>query len=173
MIYIVSGFMRTGTKMMMQALEAGGMDVYLDVNDKYELTVEEVRTAMLNPHVAEGKMYKCLAGGVLRLAAWKYKILYMQRNYQEIKASCDKLFGPGEHVPPSDSDYYNLMRYHAGVIDMRRDVQWIGIQYRAVLANPLAVFELLAKNGWPIDAAKAAALVDPARCHHRNEEVAA
>ncbi len=172
MIYIVSGFMRTGTKMMMEALEAGGMDVYLEVNDKYELTVEEVRTAMLNPHVADGKMYKCLAAGVLRLAAWKYKILYMQRNYDEIKESCEKLFGPGKHVPPSISDYNSLMRYHAGVIDMRKDIQWTGIQYRAVLEQPLKVFELLKESGWPIDPEKAAAAVDPAKCHHHVEMVA-
>ena len=171
MIYIVSGFMRTGTKMMMEALEAGGMDIYLTVNDKCELTIDELRTAMLNPHVAEGKLYKCLAAGVLRLAAWKYKILYMQRNYHEIKESCDNLFGPGEHICP-EKDYHSLMRYYAGVIDMRKDIQWIGIQYRAVLENPMAVFELLAKSGWPINAEKAAASIDPEKCHHRIEEVA-
>jgi hypothetical protein len=127
--------------------------------------------AMLNPHVADGKMYKCLAGGLLRLAAWKYKILYMQRNYHEIYASCKIRFGAA-HKLCAEKDYHNVMRYHAGVIEMRKDIQWMGIQYRAVLADPLAVFKELVKADWPIDAEKAAAKVDPSKCHHK-EGVAA
>ena len=171
MIYIVSGFMRTGTKMMMESLQAGGMDLLGDVNDDYELSKEEIATAVLNPHTIDGKLFKCIAGGLLRLSSWKYKVLYMQRDYNEIKASCDKRFGEGEHIC-SQKEYYQLMRYTAGVIDMRRDIQWIGIQYRAVLSEPLAVFKEIARAGWPIDAEKAAAVVDPQKCHH-HEGVAA
>jgi hypothetical protein len=119
----------------------------------------------------DGKLFKCIAGGLLRLAAWNYKIIYMQRNYHEIKRSCDDRFGPGEHIC-SQADYGALTSYHAGVIEMRRDIQWIGIQYRAVLADPLAGFKEIAKAGWPIDPGKAAAVVDPSMCHH-NEGVAA
>ena len=166
MIYIVSGYMRTGTTMMMRALEAGGMPAYYE-DELYELPKDEIARAVLNPHTIDGKLFKCIAGGLLRLAAWKYKIIFMQRHYSEIKSSCDNLFGADTPLC-SEKDFHQLMRYTAGVIDQRRDMQWTGIQYRAVLEDPLAVFELLKKHGgWPIDTGKAAAVVDPNMCHHK------
>ncbi len=99
MIYIVSGYMRCGTKMMMQSFEAAGMGLLGEVNDDYELSKAEIAEAVLNPHTVDGKLFKCIAGGLLRLAAWKYKILYMQRDYDEIKASCENRFGEGISYP--------------------------------------------------------------------------
>ena len=165
MIYVVSGHMRTGTSMMMQALEAGGMDaVYKD--DRYELPPEECVFSIVVPENIDGKLIKCLTGASLRLAAWNWKIVVMLRDYAEVKASYQTLFSDAE-VFHTENGYYQMRRYHLGILTARRDIQWIGVQYKAVLNDALGVFRVLKNNGWPIeDVDKAAAIIDPEKCHH-------
>jgi hypothetical protein len=147
------------------------MELLGQVNDDYELTNEEIARVCLNPHTGDGKLFKCSYGALLRLAAWNYKLIFMLRDYQEIQESCNKRFGPDGYIC-AENDFNALMQYHAAVVNMRKDIQCIWTQYRAVLEEPLTVFEQLKVSGWPIDAEKAAAIVDPEKCHHRVEEVA-
>lgn len=167
MIYIVSGFMRSGTGMMMECLRAGGLEpLHADeLDENMELKNRRIFNALLNPHQVDEKLFKCMAGSLTQIAAWDWRIVFMRRPYADIKTSADALFGPGEHVP-AENVFNNLIRYTTGQLCQRRDVQWEPIAYRDVLVDPLSVFDTLQAAGWPIDPEKAAAVVDPTRCHH-------
>ena len=101
MIHIVSGFMRSGTSMMMRALESGGMDACYrgsrdDLIEKhsdehyspnpalYELERKDYRDPNF-PDGYEGKLIKCLAPGMFRLKVGEYRIIFMRRDYEEIR----------------------------------------------------------------------------------------
>ena len=81
-LYVVSGFMRTGTSMMMKALEAGGLDAcykqsreemknrYADehydpnIGGLYELERKDYQKPNF-PRDYEGKLIKCLNKGII------------------------------------------------------------------------------------------------------------
>src|SRR3990167_6193895 len=103
MIYIVSGWQRTGTSMMMEALIAGGMDAAWDeakdkrLHDRYlrengvvpneryfEFEKDEYRKPGF-PAAYDGKLIKALYGAIHSLnPALQYKVIYMRRPQQEI-----------------------------------------------------------------------------------------
>src|SRR5262245_35102181 len=105
-VYIVSGFMRSGTSGFMKALEAGGMEaVYNPDRDKmndqygdeeykindggfYELSRAEYAHPDF-PDNYDGKLVKCLFGGMLHLKASKNvkEIVFMRRPIDEIARS--------------------------------------------------------------------------------------
>ena len=102
MIYIVSGFMRSGTSMMMRVLEAGGLEVakedqrtremnerwgdvagpnaYVPNDDYYEMVVEPY----LNPAFPQDfkyKLVKVIYGGLVKLPVYAggYRVIFMRR----------------------------------------------------------------------------------------------
>lgn len=172
MLYIVSGFMRSGTSMMMRALEAGGLEAvystkrdtemnarwgdpdYLPNDSYYELDAEDYLRGDLEQRYP-GKLVKCLWGGVLRLPPGDYRVVFMRRPAAEIRVSLLAFFG---------SDYAarqfpDLDKAMDGVIEILRDRRSFRsvdvLQYRDVLSDPVAAFASLQ---WPIDVAKAAAV---------------
>lgn len=174
MIYIVSGYMRSGTSMMMQALEAGGMEaVYSAKRDErmnrkwgasdykpneryYELEAEDYQDASF-PSAYEGKLIKCLWGGMLRLRpVTEYRIVFMRRDTKAIQRSLTAFF----RQPTEQAQNVNFQRQLDNVVSILRDRRSVisvhEVQYVDVVSNPLAVFEILAGDGWPIDPAKAA-----------------
>ncbi len=170
MIYIVSGFMRTGTTMMMEALTAGGLTpLHPELLDEHQELPQATTThAIVNPHIADNTLFKCMVNGVTQAAAWDWQIVVMQRGFGEILASYKDFYGPGQFVPNRE-ELHALMSYSAGQMRNRRDMKNIVFQYQEVLTNPVEAFGLLKERGWPIDVNKAAAIVEPDKCHHRSE----
>jgi hypothetical protein len=179
-ITIVSGFMRSGTSMMMRCLQAGGMelvynpsrdemndrhgDEHYKINDDgfYELTRAEYMDPAF-PNNCDGKAVKCLWGGMYRLKAGKKKtILFMRRPIEEIAASYEAAFGaPHPRAIPELADELDTIQ---AILKQRRDVKLHVVQYHDVLKNPLEVFESL---GLPINPDAAAAIVNPSKYRHR------
>jgi hypothetical protein len=179
-ITIVSGFMRSGTSMMMKALEAGGLeavynpsrdkmndqlgDEYYKINDDgfYELTRAEYMDPAF-PENCNGKVVKCLWGGMYRLPAGTMKtIIFMRRPIAEIAASYEAAFGtPHPRTIPELADELDKIQ---GILKQRRDVNLKVAQYHDVIKSPLKVFKGLRL---PIDARKAAAIVNPDKYRHR------
>lgn len=181
-IYIVSGFMRSGTSMMMQCLEAGGLEAAYnpirdemneDFGDKdykineggfYELTKEEYQDPAF-PDNYLGKAVKCLWGGMANLRASDNikNIVFMRRPLEEIAASYEAAFGKKHPaaIPELDEKLDRIQ----GILGKRSDVRLRVVQYHDVIKNPIQVFESL---GWPIDTEKAAAIVDPEKYRHRH-----
>lgn len=187
MIYIVSGWIRHGTSMMMACLEAGGMEIVWSEerereaqrrfgddlyrgNDRYlELTVQDFLAPGF-PLSYEGRVVKCLRQALLQIPAGGYRIVYMRRDGEETRQSAQALFNkalPAEWAQTVERETARVV----GIMGQRRDVSLIEIPYRAVLADPLPWFERLREAGWPIDAEKSAAIVDPSKCRYRTESL--
>ncbi len=168
--YVVSGFMRTGTSMMVKALEAGGMsacyseakndfmhpyareDYHPNVNGLYELEDADYK-AWDFPKGYEGKLIKSLNAGVTRFAVMPegIKVVFMMRDPQEIQASFIKFFG--KEISSKQIDTYE--RDMADIrerIGNRKDVKSLCIMYYDdVLADPVTAFARLRHYGFPID----------------------
>jgi len=184
--YIVSGFMRTGTSMMMQALAEGGLEpAYNPVRDKmnkdfgdndyqpnpggfYELTRQDYRQPGF-PHQFEGKLIKCLFGGLPRMAVGNYKVVFMMRDPEEIRQSYESFFN--KPAPPILNQYDQIMKDSIDMLKNRKDTEVIVFEYRKVVEDPLEHFRILKRNEWDIDVNKAAASVNPELCRYRLEEL--
>lgn len=181
MIYIVSGFMRSGTSMMMKALEAGGLEaVYNKDRDKmndqfgdadykineggfYELTRQDYMHPDF-PDNHNGKLVKCLWGGMIHLKASENikNVIFMRRPIDEIARSYEAAF---EYPHPEAIPELSLkLDKVQGILSMRRDVKLHVVQYHDVLVDPIKVFDAL---DWPIDSVKAAMVVNPELYRHR------
>ena len=186
MISIVSGFMRTGTSMMMRALEAGGMEpVYAarrdqKMNDRWgdELyspnqggLYELDRASYQHPDFPgprfDGKLIKLLVGGMFRLKAGDYRVVFMTRDPEEIRQSHEAFFGR----PFDTAQYWQIMNRCTGILEQRRDVNLTVFRYEDVVANPLPAFTQLTAAGWPIDATVAAAVPDPDQHRFRLDQL--
>lgn len=186
MIYVVSGFMRSGTSMMMRALEAGGLEAAFaperdEMNERfgdedyqpnpggfYELNRREYREHGF-PRKYEGKLIKCLWGGLPRFVVGAYQIVFMLRDPEEIRQSFESFFN--QPAPPMLTTYDEQMQDAIDLLRNRRDTTVCVLQYRDVIADPVSAFEQLLGSGWPIDVEQAAAVVDPELCRFRLEEL--
>lgn len=172
MIFIVSGFMRSGTSMMMKALSEGGMtpahsrerDARLNArfgeadkpngyrpNEAYfELNDSDYFDPRF-PLQYEGKLLKCLWAGLGRMRNCTARVIIMRRPREEVYNSCLAAFGTVPNIPAS----HNFDQFMDNVVEVARDrrsfVSVHEIWYEDVLDEPLTVFRQLQWDGWPID----------------------
>ena len=189
MIYVVAGFLRSHTTMMMHCLEAGGMKSLWDserdewakengveVNPRSEM--REISDTTLksfahNPSRYDGRLIKLITKyGYLRLPAWQYKVILMVRDPEEIRQSFHRVFGKpltytgeaGEQVPLTNELYYHVISGVAADLTAQ-NIPFTPFNSRDVLQKPLGAFRYLAQHGWPIHAENAAAVVQPQHQH--------
>ncbi len=189
-LYVVSGFMRSGTSMMMKAIEAGGLplsyspereelrerysDEYYNPNEGglYELSDKEFNSLEF-PLPYKGTCVKALQTAVprMRVVPGGIRVIFMRRDQEEIRQSYLAFFG--KNLPQLQTeDFEERMQIIQDQILNRKDVLSLDvIWYRDVVNNPLPVFERLKENGWPIDPVLAASVVDPALCRYRLENL--
>src|ERR1035438_7830191 len=102
MITIVSGLPRSGTSLMMQMLEAGGLPVLSDGertadtdNPKGYLEWERIKQLPKDPSLiaeVEGKVVKVISQLILSLPSdHEYRIVFMQRPLPEVLKSQDEM----------------------------------------------------------------------------------
>lgn len=102
MITIVSGLPRSGTSLMMQMLDAGGLEVLSDGerkadtdNPKGYLEWERIKQLPKDPSLiaeAEGKVVKIISQLLLSLpSGHEYRIVFMQRPLPEVLKSQDEM----------------------------------------------------------------------------------
>lgn len=186
-IYIVSGFMRTGTSMMMNALHQGGMDAiaregrdqmrlqhtdeFYDPNEGglYEIESKDAKDPNF-PAQFKGKLIKVLNAGTTHLDVMqRIKVVYMRRDYEEVRQSYQAFFDSA--FGGNEEKYLENVERNIRLLGNRKDVDLIVLWYRDVVQNPTKAFTLLKKGGWPIDIQKAVAVVRPELCRFRHEEL--
>lgn len=182
MIYVVSGYMRSGTSMLMQCLEAGGMSVVASpqrdiVNRRhsdqhyrpnprslYEPTDSEIGKPGW-PREHDGMAIKVLAPFVRHLAVHEYRAVFMLRDPEEIRQSYEAAFKGRvtcDQIAQCQQEAF-------GMLHNRRDVLSVStMQYADVVADPLAALQEL---NWPVDAKKAASVVQPELYRFRRERL--
>lgn len=168
MRYVVSGLPRSGTSMLMECLVAGGIPGWYDPTEDerrnaevpgyapnpggfYEITPERV------PLVPEHHCVKVMLPELYLLPIAAYRVIVMQRNALE-QAMSREAIGLEPLCTPVPR-----VRELLG----RGDCWVTFLQYAAVVVDPLRVFEALRADGWPLDAARAAAAVRPDLYRHR------
>ncbi len=185
-LYVVSGYMRTGTSMMMKALEIGGLtaeykqsrdemkdrfaDEFYDPNigGLYELERQDYTNPNF-PKGYEGKLIKALAGGVDKMKVMPdgIRVIFMRRDTEEIRQSYQAFFGT-----PLRHDTKTLQKTIDLCIERgknRKDViSYDEIWYRDVVENPRPIFE---KLDWPIDVDKSVSMIDKKYCRFKLEEL--
>jgi hypothetical protein len=184
MVFVVTGWMRSGTSMMMQALEAGGLPVVRNTDRDHFAE----RHADDSYHPNGDGLYELLPreyqrGGFERdghvvkvVAPWLHwlkrcdKAVLMLRDPEEIRQSYEAFTGH-DILPGFAASYETRMqRCRVRLAELGADVT--EFCYRDVLADPLSAMRLLQFDGWPIDAEQAAAVIQPERCRFRRELLA-
>ena len=175
-VYIVSGFMRTGTSMMMKCLEAGGMDAvaresrdemrlkyadeFYDPNNGglYEIERKDSQHPDF-PSQFKGKLIKVLNAGTGRLNVMeKIKVIFMTRDPEEIRQSYEAFFSDEGRLKNEMIEM--AIKKNLELLRNRKDTDVLEFWYRDVVENPRKHFEILKENGWPIDVDKCVAEVD-------------
>ena len=174
--YIISGYARSGTTMMIEAGEAGGLSAfYADSGPRWEN--REVPDELLEredfiqlPEL-EGKLVKVFYTNLPKKFPTDrdWKICFMLRDPSEIRASLAKfkrastLIEAGWYLDVM-IEAYNRARERLGEENVAL------LTYRNVVKNPIEAFsKLRIWHKWPIDIQKAAAVVDPELYHCRKE----
>lgn len=170
-IIIVGGWMRSGTTMMMKALEAGGVELaYTPGNEDLELSKDDYKLHV-HPELFEGKAAKALKVAVERLYPWEggYKIIFMQRDSREQMASWYKRAGKLYALETIEYQTELSLAYARN----RRDAEVIEVDYNETLVLPVTIMqevgEFIGVEGFDFEAA--AALIDPKERHFRIEDM--
>jgi hypothetical protein len=178
-LIIVSGLPRSGTSMLMQMLEAGGIPVLTDAvrtpdasnpRGYYELErVKRLRTEVDKSWLAdgEGKALKIISSLLMHLPdVYRYQVIFMQRSLREICASqnrmLDELGQPrGNTTEDRLVQYYEDHLVHVrSFLASRASFTTLDVNYRDVLTQPEEEAERIAHFlGRQLDTARMAAVV--------------
>jgi hypothetical protein len=204
MKYLVSGARRTGTSMMMHALSFGstGLDMLAapsmednnpefegykpNPNGLFEVGIVRYLEPRFLRKIPDNCLVKILFDGLPNLPQIPgvdnlYKIIFMSRDVDEIKRSCDRveqfrqdLNIAADSFEDSPLEITRILPFSCfrpynqedidhvlGICSVRRDIDLTFIDYAEVIDDPLSVFTRLKSLGWPIDPEKCASVIDP------------
>src|ERR1700686_1183195 len=169
MITIVSGLPRSGTSLMMQMLDAGGLPVLSDGerkadtdNPKGYLEWERIKQLPKDPSLiaeAEGKVVKVISQLILSLpSGHEYRVLFMQRPLPEVLKSQEEMLrrlGNADSnagtSPIEEAFQRHLIEVNKWLAG-KKNVQVSRVHYHRVLREPKAVAgEIAAFLGVPLD----------------------
>ena len=186
-ITIVSGLPRSGTSLMMQMLEAGGLPPLTDGeresdtdNPKGYYEFERVKklkdgdTAWLPQ--AEGKAVKVISALLSHLPdSYSYRVVFMRRKMEEILASQEKMLTRrAEDKKVEDDEMADLYRKHLREtfdwIENQPNFEYLDISFNELVQDPLpAVREVVSFLDWlDLDADAMARVVDPELYRNRS-----
>ncbi|HEX9860558.1 MAG TPA: sulfotransferase domain-containing protein [Nitrospirota bacterium] len=177
-ITIVSGLPRTGTSLMMKMLEAGGVPVYIDnvrVADVdnpggyYELEdVKKIKEDTSWMDAAGGKAFKMVSMLLFDLPGdRRYRIVFMERNLDEVIASQRKMLERMGKTP-TDTDDHDAKRLFTK--HLREVKDWLSAQenmdvlympYEDVMGEPQASASRVSGFMGGLDTVKMASVVRP------------
>lgn len=185
-ITVVSGLPRSGTSLMMQMLEAGGLPILTDNlrtadpdNPKGYYELERVkqleRDASWIPS-AMGKVIKVVSPLLRHLPAdHSYKVVFMQRDLAEVLASQRQMLERrGRAAPNDDEAMAATFRRHLADVEawlaQHPNIQVLHVVYAAVLELPAVEIERVNEFlGGGLDTAAMAQVID--RALHRQQRV--
>jgi len=148
--YIVSGLERSGTSMLMQILNAGGIPIAFDngrpadkFNPKgyFELEGGKIINKLINRSFPfekyKGKFIKITSYGLKFLPKAKYKIIYSERDFEEILDSMEKMMKKkDENRVESKKNLIKLNNVIKKKIQEKKDLDVLFVNYNNTLKNP-------------------------------------
>lgn len=184
-IVIVSGLPRSGTSMMMQMLEAGGVAPFADFqrtadddNPKGYYELEAVKKLKAQPDAlndAPGKAVKVIHMLLTDLPGkFQYKVLFMRRSLDEVVASQGKMLErSGKKGAALSSDALSkVFQGQLAKVDAwlkaQPNIDVLDVPHRALLEDPAPVVDQINTFlGGTMDTQAMAAVVDPALYRNR------
>jgi len=149
---IVSGLPRSGTSLMMQMLQAAGMELMTDGKRKAdEDNLEgywewmEIKSLKKNPRLieqAEGKVIKVISALIPQLPPrHRYRIIFMKRPVAEVVASQWKMLDRSGRVAKSEKEHLiqtqqTHLEQTLAKLRRRQNVDLIEIDYPSLVADP-------------------------------------
>ena len=185
-ITIVSGLPRSGTSMMMQAIEAGGIPALADHirekdedNPKGYYEFEPVKKTKDDPSWvpgARGKVVKMVYSLLYDLPeTYEYRVIFMRRNMDEVLASQKKMLERSGKQGASVSDEKLSELFAAQLakfdrwVESRNNLALLSINYKDMIASPKVECEKIGEFlGGALDTDAAAAAVDPSLYRNRS-----
>ena len=184
-IVIVSGLPRSGTSLMMQMLEAGGVPPLADFqrvadddNPKGYYELEAIKQLKTNPGIlkdAPGKAVKAIHMLLADLPnEYQYKVVFMRRALQEVVASQRKMLEhtgrQGAGIP--DAALMKVFQSQLDKVDAwlntQPNIQVLDIQHRSLIQDPSGVAQALGSFlDSDMDTQAMAAVVDPSLYRNR------
>jgi len=148
--YIVSGLERSGTSMLMQILNAGKIPICYDdkrppdqFNPKgyFELEggkiINKLEKGKFPINDYKGKFIKITSYGIKYLPLGKYKIIYSERDFEEILDSMEKMIGKKDkNRKDSKKNIMKLNNLIKKEIKERIDINFITINYNDTVLDP-------------------------------------
>jgi len=148
--YIVSGLERSGTSMLMQILNAGSIPIAFDNGrpaDEYNPKgyFELLGGKIINKLIAKsfpiekykGKFIKITSYGLKFLPKAKYKIIYSERDFEEILESMEKMMKKkDEDRAESKKNLIKLNNVIKKKIQEKKDLDVLFVNYNNILKNP-------------------------------------
>jgi len=148
--YIVSGLERSGTSMLMQILQAGDIPTgfdnsrFADENNPkgyYELEGGKIINRLMDRSFPldkyKGKFIKITAYGLKYLPKGKYKIIYSQRNIEEILDSMEIMMGNKDNSrKETKMSFIKLNNMIKQQLREREDIYFLIVNYNNTLLKP-------------------------------------
>jgi len=149
--YIVSGLERSGTSMLMQIIRKGGIPIAFDddlrppdqSNPKgyYELEGGKIINRLMDGIFPfdeyKGKVIKITAYGLKYLPPGNYKIIYSERNIEEILDSMEKMSGiKDKNREETKKIFIKLNSMIKKQITNRNDIEILYVDYNNILSKP-------------------------------------
>jgi len=170
--YIVSGLERSGTSVMMQMLNMGGIPIAFDEsrppdehNPKgyFELAggkiINQLMDGKFDMDSHRGSVVKVTAYGLKFLPpAKQYKIIYMMRNIEEVLNSMHKM-GAEIDMEKDKVLFGKLNKLSFEIMETRDDIEYVTVNYHDVIDNARAELEKISQfigEGFNIESATGA-----------------
>lgn len=178
-IVVVSGLPRSGTSLMMQMLEAGGIPPFADFertadddNPKGYYELEAIKQLKTRPDVlkdAPGKVVKAIHMLLADLPDdYQYKVVFMRRDLHEVVASQRKMLErTGKRGAALKDDA--LIKVFQGQLEKvdawlttKPNFQTLDVPHRALINDPgPAIDQLNAFLGGELDTSEMTSVIDP------------
>ncbi len=149
--YIVSGLERSGTSMLMQILHNGGIPSSYDHNSRppdennpkgyYELAGGKIINKLMDGSFPiqdyKGQFIKITAYGMKFLPKGRYKVIYSERNIDEILDSMEKMAKIKDESRAETRDtFIKLNEMIKSMISKREDIDVLFVNYNNILEDP-------------------------------------
>ena len=148
--YIVSGLERSGTSMIMQILQAGDIPIAFDTKRQsdennprgyYELEGGKIISKLIDKTFPlekyRGRFIKITSYGLKYLPPGNYKIIYTERNIEEIMDSMEKMIGEkDENREETKNAFIKLNNMIKRMMMNRDDIEVLYINYNEIVSNP-------------------------------------
>jgi hypothetical protein len=147
--YIVSGLERSGTSMMMQILHAVNVPIAFDdlrlpddnnPEGYFELEGGKIINKLINGTFPlqkyRGQFIKITAFGLRYLQTGKYKIIYMERNLEEIFDSMQKMSIIDLDSEKIKESFKKLNKNVKHEIQERQDIEVLFVNFNEIILSP-------------------------------------